>query len=61
VKVFQKKFKNDTERYYIMFLPDIKETEDITRSDFMTTHSIHWELNVTTGPSNNFVELKDLW
>ena len=42
VKVFQKKFKNDTERYYIMFLPDIKETEDITRSDFMTTHSIHW-------------------
>lgn len=42
VKVFQKKFKNDTERYYIMFLPDIKETEDITRSDFMTRHSIHW-------------------
>lgn len=42
VKVFQKKFKNDTERYYIMFLPEIKETEVITRSDFLTTHSIHW-------------------
>ncbi|MEY3065075.1 MAG: hypothetical protein RLZZ532_1867 [Cyanobacteriota bacterium] len=25
-----------------MFLPEIKETEVITRSDFMTTHSIHW-------------------
>jgi hypothetical protein len=42
VKVFQKKFKNDTERYYIMFWPDIKDTEVITRSDFLTTHSIHW-------------------
>jgi hypothetical protein len=42
VKVFQKKFKNDTERYYIMFWPEIKETEVITRSDFLTTHSIHW-------------------
>ena len=42
VKVFHKKFKNDTERYYIMFWPEIKETEVITRSDFLTTHSIHW-------------------
>ena len=42
VKVFQKKFKNDSERYYIMFWPDIKETEAITRIDFLTTHSIHW-------------------
>ena len=42
VKVFQKKFKNDTERYYIMFWPEIKETEVITKSDFLTTHSIHW-------------------
>ncbi len=42
VKVFQKKFKNDIERYYIMFLPDIKETETITRIDFLTRHSIHW-------------------
>jgi len=42
VKVFQKKFKNDVERYYIMFWPDIKETEAITRIDFLTTHSIHW-------------------
>lgn len=42
VKVFQKKFKNDTERYYIMFWPDIKENEVITRSHFLTTHSIHW-------------------
>jgi hypothetical protein len=42
VKVFKKQFKNDIERYYIMFLPDIKETEAVTRSNFMTTHSIHW-------------------
>lgn len=42
VKVFQKKFKNDIERYYIMFLPEIKETEAITRIDGLTTHSIHW-------------------
>ncbi len=27
-----------------MFLPEIKETEVITRSDFLTTHSIHWEI-----------------
>jgi hypothetical protein len=25
-----------------MFWPEIKETEVITRSDFLTTHSIHW-------------------
>jgi hypothetical protein len=42
VKVFKKQFKNDIERYYIMFLPDIKETEAVTKSNFMTTHSIHW-------------------
>ncbi len=27
-----------------MFWPDIKDTEVITRSDFLTTHSIHWEI-----------------
>lgn len=42
VKVFKKQLKNDIERYYIMFLPDIKEIEAVTRSNFMTTHSIHW-------------------
>jgi hypothetical protein len=42
VKVFQKKLKNDTERYYIMFLPEIKETEVINKSNFITTPSIHW-------------------
>lgn len=43
VKVFQKQFKNDVQRYYIMFLPDIKDkdTEALTRSDFLTAHSIH--------------------
>lgn len=42
VKVFRKMFKNDTERYYIIFLPDILETEAITRVDFLATHSLHW-------------------
>lgn len=42
VKVFQKQFKNDVQRYYIMFLPDIKESEAISQSDFLTAHSIHW-------------------
>lgn len=42
VKVFRKMFKNDIERYYIIFSPDTTETEGITRVDFLAIHSIHW-------------------
>ena len=42
VKVFRKMFKNDIERYYMMFVPDLLDTEAITTSSFRVTHSIHW-------------------
>lgn len=42
VKVFQKTFKNDVERYYIIFQPDLSTLEEITRADFRELHSIHW-------------------
>ncbi len=42
VKVFRKTFKNDVERYYIMFQPDLSPLEEITRADFRELHSIHW-------------------
>jgi hypothetical protein len=42
VKVFRKTFKNEVERYYIMFLPCLEELEYLTRYDFKQMHSIHW-------------------
>lgn len=42
VKVFRRRFKNETERYYIMYLPDLTEMEQITRQEFKQFHSIHW-------------------
>ncbi len=42
VKVFRKTFKNEVERYYIMFLPCLEELEHLTRYDFKQMHSIHW-------------------
>jgi uncharacterized protein YlbG (UPF0298 family) len=42
VKVFQKTFKNEVTRYYIMYLPKVQEIEQITRQEFKQFHSIHW-------------------
>jgi hypothetical protein len=42
VKVFRRRFKNETERYYIMYLPDLIQMEQITRQEFKQFHSIHW-------------------
>jgi len=42
VKVFQKLFKNEDKRYYIIFLPDEDALIAITRVEFKALHSIHW-------------------
>lgn len=42
VKVFRKAFKNEAERYYIMYLPDSDATEQISQQEFNQLHSIHW-------------------
>ncbi len=44
VKVFRKTFKNEVDRYYIMYLPDPDATEQLTRAKFKEFHSIHWGL-----------------
>ena len=42
VKVFKKDFKNEVSRYYVMFLPQLKQLQEIPRKDFRECHSIHW-------------------
>jgi hypothetical protein len=42
VKVFQKIFKNEEKRYYIIFVPDEDALIAITRVEFKSLHSIHW-------------------
>ncbi len=42
VKVFQKLFKNEEKRYYIIFLPEEDALIAITRVEFKALHSIHW-------------------
>ena len=42
VKVFRKNFKNEVDRYYIMYLPEKDATEQFTRTQFKEFHSIHW-------------------
>lgn len=42
VKVFQKSFKNEDKRYYIMFLPEEDALNQMTRVEFKVLHSIHW-------------------
>lgn len=42
VKVFRRAFKNETERYYIVYLPDLNATEQISRQEFKQLHSVHW-------------------
>lgn len=42
VKVFQKIFKNEDVRYYIMYLLDENALFTMTRTEFQELHSIHW-------------------
>jgi len=42
VKVFCRTFKNEVNRYYIMYLPDRDATLAITNAQFREVHSIHW-------------------
>lgn len=42
VKVFQKNFKNEEKRYYILFDPNEDALITISRAEFQALHSIHW-------------------
>ncbi len=42
VKVFRKTFKNERDRYYIMYLNNSKALAEVTRREFKELHSIHW-------------------
>ncbi len=42
VKLFQRTFKNEAERYYITYLTNVDATEQIPRHEFNEWHSIHW-------------------
>lgn len=42
VKVFRRNFKNEENRYYIMFLAEEDRLIQISRSEFQALHSIHW-------------------
>lgn len=43
VKVFCQDFKNEA-RYYIMFLPDFKALQQLTRQTFKQVHDQHWHI-----------------
>ena len=42
VKVFRKQFKNEVTRYYIMYLPDLEATKQLTRVEFKKYRELHW-------------------
>ena len=42
VKVFRRSFKNETSRYYIMYIPEIDALYSISKAEFQDLHSIHW-------------------
>jgi Transposase DDE domain len=42
VKVFRRSLKNETTRYYIMYLPEKDALYSISRAEFKELHSIHW-------------------
>lgn len=42
VKVFRQAFKNEVERYYIIYLPDSDATAQVRQQDFKQLHSSHW-------------------
>ena len=41
VKVFRTVFKNEY-RYYIMYLPELKALQEISRAKFKSVHDLHW-------------------
>jgi len=42
VKVFRRSFKNETSRYYIMYISEKDALNLISRAEFKELHSIHW-------------------
>lgn len=42
VKVFRKSFKNETHRYYMIYMPEENALIGVTQTEFKTLHSIHW-------------------
>lgn len=42
MKVFQRNFKNEIFRYYIMYTPEKDALSSISRVEFRELHSIHW-------------------
>ncbi len=42
VKVFCHTFKNEVDRYYIMYLPNLDATFALTRMEFKQVRAIHW-------------------
>ncbi|BAZ25294.1 transposase IS701 family protein [Kalymmatonema gypsitolerans NIES-4073] len=42
VKVFRRSFKNETYRYYIMYVSEKDTLNSISRAEFKELHSIHW-------------------
>jgi Transposase DDE domain len=44
VKLFRKVFKKEDTRHYVLYLPDSQKLEVIYRSEFMTIHDTHWQI-----------------
>lgn len=42
VKVFQRRFKNEQQRYYLVYLPDSEQLDAFGAQEFRDYHSIHW-------------------
>lgn len=42
MKLFRTVFKNEDDRHYILYLPELKELEQTTRQEFQKIHDIHW-------------------
>jgi hypothetical protein len=42
VKLFRKSFKNETQRYYMMYTSAQDKLSSISRAEFKEVHSIHW-------------------
>ena len=42
VKLFRTVFRKEDAKYYILYLPDPKELEQVTKQEFQRPHDIHW-------------------
>ena len=62
VKVFCRKFKNEDNRHYIMYLPDENALLTITRAEFLLYYVQSIGVSsATTEQSSKCVVLSDLW